>query len=210
MKPYVRCRLLRSASVTAAVTAPCRTEARKLYVRSSSARRWHPSTVRRSKLRTRASARVCAVLPLAPLSCSCAVTDVILIERGAFGQEAASALNAGQFLTVWAKPVDAMLDEHDAAPRGRLGRAEARKATSRDEQLAAQALVRARGRRKPNLIVSELDLGHISAQSFLRGSSFNCNIDLVVHPKPGRLGGCSPRRWQSFSRLRHIAGRRSQ
>src|SRR5215831_13832939 len=37
--------------------------------------------------------------------------DVILIERGAFGQEAASALNAGQFLTGWAKPVDAMLDE---------------------------------------------------------------------------------------------------
>jgi len=37
--------------------------------------------------------------------------DVILIERGAFGQEAASALNAGQFLTGWAKPVDVMLDE---------------------------------------------------------------------------------------------------
>ena len=33
-----------------------------------------------------------------------------------------------------------------------------------------------------NLIVSELDLGHISAQSFLRGSRFNCNIDLVVAP----------------------------
>src|SRR5262245_43535528 len=37
--------------------------------------------------------------------------DVILIERGAFGQEAASALNAGQFLTGWAKPVDVMRDE---------------------------------------------------------------------------------------------------
>src|SRR5262245_54403240 len=37
--------------------------------------------------------------------------DVILIERGVFGQEAASALNAGQFLTGWAKPVDVMLDE---------------------------------------------------------------------------------------------------
>src|SRR5262245_38612178 len=37
--------------------------------------------------------------------------DVILIEKGAFGQEAASALNAGQFLTGWAKPVEIMLDE---------------------------------------------------------------------------------------------------
>jgi gamma-glutamylputrescine oxidase len=37
--------------------------------------------------------------------------DVIVIERGTFGQEAASALNAGQFLTGWAKPVDVMVDE---------------------------------------------------------------------------------------------------
>ena len=37
--------------------------------------------------------------------------DVILLEKGAFGQEAASALNAGQFLTGWAKPVDVMLGE---------------------------------------------------------------------------------------------------
>jgi gamma-glutamylputrescine oxidase len=37
--------------------------------------------------------------------------DVILIEKSVFGQEAASALNAGQFLTGWAKPVDAMLEE---------------------------------------------------------------------------------------------------
>jgi gamma-glutamylputrescine oxidase len=37
--------------------------------------------------------------------------DVILIDKGIFGQEAASALNAGQFLTGWAKPVDVMLEE---------------------------------------------------------------------------------------------------
>ena len=37
--------------------------------------------------------------------------DVVVIEKGVFGKEAASALNAGQFLTGWAKPVDAMLDE---------------------------------------------------------------------------------------------------
>jgi glycine/D-amino acid oxidase-like deaminating enzyme len=45
--------------------------------------------------------------------------DVILIERGAFGQEAASALNAGQFLTGWAKPVDVMLDELTAQEQER-------------------------------------------------------------------------------------------
>src|SRR5262245_21640985 len=37
--------------------------------------------------------------------------DVVVIEKSAFGAEAASALNAGQFLTGWAKPVDAMLHE---------------------------------------------------------------------------------------------------
>src|SRR5690606_19268459 len=37
--------------------------------------------------------------------------DVIVIERGAFGREAASGLNAGQFLTGWAKPVETMLAE---------------------------------------------------------------------------------------------------
>src|SRR6188472_116716 len=37
--------------------------------------------------------------------------DVIVIEKGAFGKDAASGLNAGQFLTGWAKPVDVMLTE---------------------------------------------------------------------------------------------------
>src|SRR5262249_28215593 len=37
--------------------------------------------------------------------------DVVLIEKGAFGQEAASALNAGQFLSGWVKSVDVMVDE---------------------------------------------------------------------------------------------------
>lgn len=37
--------------------------------------------------------------------------DVVLIEKGGFGQEAASALNAGQFLSGWVKPVDVMVDE---------------------------------------------------------------------------------------------------
>jgi gamma-glutamylputrescine oxidase len=37
--------------------------------------------------------------------------DVIVIEKGAFGKDAASGLNAGQFLTGWAKPVDVMLAE---------------------------------------------------------------------------------------------------
>src|SRR5262245_8150385 len=56
--------------------------------------------------------------------------DVILIEQGAFGQEAASALNAGQFLTGWAKPVNVMLDEFTAqeqerGAKGRTARARA-------------------------------------------------------------------------------------
>jgi glycine/D-amino acid oxidase-like deaminating enzyme len=37
--------------------------------------------------------------------------DVVVIEKGLFGKEAASGLNAGQFLTGWAKPVDVMLTE---------------------------------------------------------------------------------------------------
>jgi len=45
--------------------------------------------------------------------------DVILIEKGAFGQEAASALNAGQFLTGWVKSVDVMVDELTAQEQER-------------------------------------------------------------------------------------------
>jgi gamma-glutamylputrescine oxidase len=56
--------------------------------------------------------------------------DVVLIERGAFGQEAASALNAGQFLTGWAKSVDVMLDEltaqeQEKGAKGRTARTRA-------------------------------------------------------------------------------------
>src|SRR5262249_35931078 len=59
--------------------------------------------------------------------------EVILIERGAFGQEAASALNAGQFLTGWAKPVEAMLDELTAQEqeRGAKGRTAQTRAEAR-------------------------------------------------------------------------------
>jgi glycine/D-amino acid oxidase-like deaminating enzyme len=45
--------------------------------------------------------------------------DVVLIEQGAFGRESASTLNAGQFLTGWAKPVDVMLDELTAQEQER-------------------------------------------------------------------------------------------
>jgi glycine/D-amino acid oxidase-like deaminating enzyme len=37
--------------------------------------------------------------------------DVIVIEKGVFGEQAASGLNAGQFLTGWVKPVTTMLSE---------------------------------------------------------------------------------------------------
>jgi gamma-glutamylputrescine oxidase len=45
--------------------------------------------------------------------------DVIVIEKGAFGREAASGLNAGQFLTGWAKPVATMLAELTLQEQGR-------------------------------------------------------------------------------------------
>jgi gamma-glutamylputrescine oxidase len=45
--------------------------------------------------------------------------DVIVIERGVFGSEAASGLNAGQFLTGWAKPVQTMLAELTLQEQGR-------------------------------------------------------------------------------------------
>src|SRR6266436_1365396 len=37
--------------------------------------------------------------------------NVVVIEKGIYGKEAASGLNAGQFLTGWAKPVDIMIAE---------------------------------------------------------------------------------------------------
>ena len=49
--------------------------------------------------------------------------DVIVIEKSVFGQRAASGLNAGQFLTGWAKPVPTMLAElaEQGRERGLLG-----------------------------------------------------------------------------------------
>ena len=62
--------------------------------------------------------------------------DVIVIEKGAFGKDAASGLNAGQFLTGWAKPVDVMLAE--------LAQQELRRGLPFDQaQLHAQRRVRA-------------------------------------------------------------------
>src|SRR5262249_31392708 len=37
--------------------------------------------------------------------------NVVVIEKGVYGKEAASGLSAGQFLTGWAKPVDVMIAE---------------------------------------------------------------------------------------------------
>ena len=62
--------------------------------------------------------------------------DVIVIEKGAFGKDAASGLNAGQFLTGWAKPVDVMLAE--------LAQQELRRGLAFDQaRLHAQRRVRA-------------------------------------------------------------------
>ena len=62
--------------------------------------------------------------------------DVVVIEKGAFGKDGASGLNAGQFLTGWAKPVDVMLAE--------LAQQELRRGLPFDQaQLHAQRRVRA-------------------------------------------------------------------
>jgi gamma-glutamylputrescine oxidase len=62
--------------------------------------------------------------------------DVVVIEKGAFGKDGASGLNAGQFLTGWAKPVDVMLTE--------LTQQELRRGQSEDRaRLRAQRRVRA-------------------------------------------------------------------
>jgi glycine/D-amino acid oxidase-like deaminating enzyme len=61
--------------------------------------------------------------------------DVIVIEKGVFGEQTASALNAGQFLTGWAKPVDTMLIELAQQERERGLRGE-------QAQLQAQRRVR--------------------------------------------------------------------
>ena len=62
--------------------------------------------------------------------------DVIVIEKGVFGQQAASGLNAGQFLTGWAKPVPSMLAELAQQERERGLRGE-------QAQVQAQRRVRA-------------------------------------------------------------------
>src|SRR5262245_21109398 len=60
-------------------------------------------------------------------------------------------------------------------PHSSFSRAEPREATAHDEQLATQALVRARRRRKSKLIVIGLKLDHLSAQSsFLVRTSPRC------------------------------------
>src|SRR3954469_8997500 len=62
--------------------------------------------------------------------------DVVVIEKGAFGKDGASGLNAGQFLTGWAKPVAVMLAE--------LTQQELRRGLPFDQaQLHAQRRVRA-------------------------------------------------------------------
>jgi gamma-glutamylputrescine oxidase len=61
--------------------------------------------------------------------------DVVVIEKGAFGKDGASGLNAGQFLTGWAKPVAVMLAE--------LTQQELRRGLMEDEaRLIAQQQVR--------------------------------------------------------------------
>lgn len=78
--------------------------------------------------------------------------DVVVIEKGAFGKEGASGLNAGQFLTGWAKSVDLMLAE--------LTRQELRSGVTEEQaRLAAQQRVRTFMRRTVEgcLRIAQLD-----------------------------------------------------
>jgi gamma-glutamylputrescine oxidase len=78
--------------------------------------------------------------------------DAVVIEKGVFGKDAASGLNAGQFLTGWAKPVDVMLAE--------LAQQEQRRGVSAERaELGARQRVRAFLRRTIEgcLHLAELD-----------------------------------------------------
>src|SRR5215831_7892948 len=91
--------------------------------------------------------------------------DVVVIEKGAFGKEAASGLNAGQFLTGWAKPVDVMLAE--------LTQQELRGGASADRaEIRAQRRVRAFLRRTVEgcLHLAEIDHRYNLRASVQRGA----------------------------------------
>lgn len=140
--------------------------------------------------------------------------DVIVIEKGIFGKEAASGLNAGQFLTGWVKPVPAMIAE--------LARQEQEKGLRGERaQLQAQRRVRAFLRRTVegcqrlaqlnhdyNLraslqhgaaiaAVNVADLADLEAgYDFMQAS----NLSAMIHPAPTRrrrfYEGLSARQFQ--------------
>jgi gamma-glutamylputrescine oxidase len=79
--------------------------------------------------------------------------DVVVIEKGVFGKDAASGLNAGQFLTGWTKPVDIMLAE--------LTQQELRGGASADQaEIRAQRRVRAFLRRTVEGCLHLVELDH--------------------------------------------------
>jgi gamma-glutamylputrescine oxidase len=98
--------------------------------------------------------------------------DVIVIEKGVFGQQTASGLNAGQFLTGWTKPVDTMLAELAQQERERGLRGE-------QAQLLAQRRVRAFLRRTVEGCqrISALDREHNLNASVLHGAAIAAVTD---------------------------------
>ena len=135
--------------------------------------------------------------------------DVIVIEKGAFGREAASGLNAGQFLTGWAKSVDVMLADltqqelrGGATEAQAQGRAERRvraflkRTVEGCQRLAAiDHAYNLRASVKHGAIVAavtEADMdGVCSAYRFMEGSNFRMLMPLA---RKGR-----PRFWEVLS-----------
>ncbi|HEY7662428.1 MAG TPA: FAD-dependent oxidoreductase [Xanthobacteraceae bacterium] len=91
--------------------------------------------------------------------------EVVVIEKGVYGKDAASGLNAGQFLTGWAKPVDVMLADLQQQERRRGVAAER-------AELNARQRVRAFLRRTVEgcLRLAELDRHYNLRASVQRGA----------------------------------------
>ena len=68
--------------------------------------------------------------------------DVIVIEKAALGKEAASGLNAGQFLTGWAKPISTVLAEltQQEQERGATGERAALRALQRTREFLRRSI----------------------------------------------------------------------
>ena len=128
--------------------------------------------------------------------------DVIVIEKGAYGKEAASGLNAGQFLTGWAKPVGTMLSEltqqeQDMGVSGELARSRAERRVRAFLRRTIEGCLRlAEINHRYNLRASvqqgaviaalnEADMGGLEeAYEFMQQSNFRALMPVVGERRP--------------------------